>query len=150
MVAHHDSPSVFARTGGPRRDVAHVVHRQRQTFAPCAPRAKHRPEVSRVKLRDIAHARSGDKGDTATIALIAYRQSDFEWLRQAVTAERVVRYLGIEAHRNLARYELPSLGALTFVIPAALGGGVTCSLALDPHGKCLASLLLGMDVGERP
>jgi len=102
-----------------------------------------------MKLRDIAHTRSGDKGDISNISVIAYRAEDFELLRQAVTPQAVRRHLEGVVKGEVARYELPSLGALNFVLQRALGGGVTRSLALDPHGKCLAALLLDLEIRSR-
>jgi hypothetical protein len=99
-----------------------------------------------VKLRDIAHTRSGDKGDISNISVIAYRIEDFLLLRQAVTPQAVKERLTGIVKGNIIRHELPSLGALNFVLDRALGGGVTRSLALDAHGKCLAALLLGLEI----
>jgi hypothetical protein len=99
-----------------------------------------------VKLHQLAHARSGDKGDTANISLIAFRPGDFDLLRREVTAERVKRHLGAAVQGSVERYELPQLSALNFVLHRALAGGVTRSLALDIHGKCLSSCLLDLDL----
>ena len=91
-----------------------------------------------IQLGDIAHLRSGDKGDTAQISIIAYDAADYPLLVREVTAERIVTHLSELIVRRAIRYELPGLGALNFVLEGALGGGVTCSLALDTHGKRLA------------
>jgi len=99
------------------------------------------------KLRDLAHARTGDKGNTSNIAVIVYRQDDYELLRAELTAERVRDHFRGIVHGEVLRYELPRLGALNFVLHGALGGGVTRSLALDAHGKSLASSLLDIDIG---
>ncbi len=99
-----------------------------------------------MKLRDLAHARSGDKGDISNISVIAYRSEDFARLRQAVTPQAVKDCLGGIVKGEIVRHELPALGALNFVLQSALGGGVTRSLALDAHGKCLAALLLDMEI----
>jgi len=99
------------------------------------------------KLRDLAHARTGDKGNTSNIAVIAYRQDDYELLRTELSAERVRDHFRGIVHGEVLRYELPRLGALNFVLHGALGGGVTRSLALDAHGKSLASSLLDIDLG---
>ena len=102
-----------------------------------------------MKLREIAHSRTGDKGNTSNISVIAYRDEDFAFLREHVTPERVkTQFEGI-ATGDVTRYELPNLAALNFVIDGALGGGVTRSLALDAHGKSLSSLLLDLDLPER-
>jgi hypothetical protein len=95
-------------------------------------------------LGDIAHLRSGDKGDTAQISVIAYEAADYPLLVREVTVERVVTHLGGLLVRRAIRYELPGLGALNFVLDGALGGGVTRSLALDTHGKTLAAQLLDL------
>jgi hypothetical protein len=99
-----------------------------------------------VKLRDIAHTRSGDKGDISNISVIAYRLEDFALLQQAVTSDAVKAHLQGIVKGAVTRHELPSLGALNFVMDRALGGGVTRSLALDAHGKCLATLLLDLEI----
>lgn len=99
-----------------------------------------------MKLHDIAHARTGDKGDTSNISLIAYDPKDFQMLRTHVTPERVAAHFATFPADNITRYELPQLYALNFVIRNALSGGVTRSLAQDAHGKCLASVLLTMEV----
>jgi hypothetical protein len=98
------------------------------------------------KLRDIAHSRTGDKGDTSVISLIVRQPGDYETLRAFVTAERVRAHFDGIVRGDVARYEIPSLGALNFVLRQALGGGVTRSLALDAHGKALSSRLLDMDI----
>lgn len=98
------------------------------------------------KLRDIAHSRTGDKGDTSVISLIAFDEADFALLREHVTVERVERQFQGVATGEIRRYEIPSIGALNFVLHKALGGGVTRSLALDAHGKSLSSRLLDMDI----
>jgi hypothetical protein len=98
------------------------------------------------KLRELAHARTGDKGDTANIAVIAYARADYERLRTALTADRVRAHFHGIVQGEVRRYELPRLGALNFVLEGALGGGVTRSLALDAHGKSLGSALLDIEV----
>lgn len=103
-----------------------------------------------MKLRDIAHARSGDKGDISNISVIAYRLEDFDLLRQAATPQAVKDGLEGIAKGDVIRHELPALGALNFVLHHALGGGVTRSLALDAHGKCLAAVLLNLEVSAKP
>jgi hypothetical protein len=99
------------------------------------------------KLRDLAHARTGDKGDTSNIAVIAYDPADYDLLRAALTPERVQAFFRGVVRGEVRRYELPRLGALNFVMQGALGGGVTRSLALDAHGKSLGSALLEMELG---
>ena len=100
-------------------------------------------------LRQIAHARSGDKGDISNIAVIAYHMEDYAYLCRLLTASEVKRFLGAVVKGEVHRYEIPDLGALNFVLQRTLGGGVTRSLALDAHGKCLSSVLLSMKIEER-
>jgi hypothetical protein len=99
-----------------------------------------------MKLRSLAHARTGDKGETCTISLIAFREADYARLVRDVTAERVRALFDGIVRGDVVRYELPQLGALNFVMTRALGGGVTRSLALDAHGKSLSSALLGLEI----
>lgn len=97
-------------------------------------------------LRDIAHARAGDKGNRSTVSVIAYDIKHFAIIEKTVTAERVkLHYTGI-VKGDVERYALPQLGALNFVLHNALGGGVTRSLSLDAHGKCLGSAILSLDL----
>ncbi len=96
-----------------------------------------------MKLHDLAHGRTGDKGDTSNISIIAYRAEDFDRLLADVTADRVAAHLNQPASA-VTRYVLPQLCAMNFVLAGALKGGVTRSLALDAHGKCLSSILLEM------
>ena len=99
-------------------------------------------------LRDLAHSRTGDKGDTSNISLIAYEPADYPLLVRHVTAERVREHFAGIVRGDVARSELPRLGALNFVMEGALGGGVTRSLALDAHGKSLSSALLSMEIPD--
>jgi hypothetical protein len=103
-----------------------------------------------MRLRELAHARTGDKGDISNISVIAYKAADFVFLERELTAERVqVHFAGI-LRGVVRRYVLPGIGAMNFVMEGALGGGVTRSLALDAHGKCLASALLEIEIGDAP
>ena len=99
-------------------------------------------------LRELAHSRTGDKGDTSNISLIAYESADYPLLVWCVTAERVREHFAGIVRGEVTRYELPRLGALNFVMEGALGGGVTRSLALDAHGKSLSSALLSMAIPD--
>jgi phage tail sheath gpL-like len=101
-------------------------------------------------LRDIAHCRAGDKGDTLNVSVIAYDERDYAFLAQEVTVERVRAAFGPLVKGRITRYDLPNLGALNFVLEGALAGGVTTSLAADPHGKTLSALLVAMVLPERP
>jgi hypothetical protein len=99
-----------------------------------------------MKLRQLAHSRTGDKGNTSSISVIAYDERDYPLLFENVTPERVKAHFGDLVAGEVTRYEIPSLGALNFVLRQALGGGVTRSLALDAHGKSLSSALLDLDI----
>jgi hypothetical protein len=102
--------------------------------------------TNKVLLRDIAYSRAGDKGNRSTLSVIAYDIQHFAAIERAVTAERVKgHYTGI-VKGDVERYALPQLGALNFVLHDALGGGVTRSLCLDAHGKCLGSAVLSMTI----
>jgi hypothetical protein len=102
-----------------------------------------------MKLRDIAHSRTGDKGDTSNVSVIAYDEADYPFLCKYVTAERVCAHFAGIVTGEVTRYEMPAIGALNFVMTGALGGGVTRSLALDAHGKSLSSALLTLELPER-
>lgn len=99
-----------------------------------------------MKLRAIAHARAGDKGNVSNIAVFAYDPADHAFLREHLTAERVRTHFADLGDGRVTRYELPELAALNFVIEDALGGGVTRSLSLDAHGKSLSSSLLEIEL----
>lgn len=99
-----------------------------------------------MKLREIAHSRTGDKGNISNISLIAWHPEDYAMLAEQVTAEKVKAWFGDIVQGEVIRYELPELGALNFLMHKALGGGVTRSLALDMHGKGLSSALLDMPI----
>ena len=102
--------------------------------------------VKTLPLREIAHARSGDKGDTSNVGVIAYDEADFPLLREQVTVERVRALYGDLVRGEVRRYELPNIGALNFVLTGALQGGVTTSLSLDPHGKTRSSAILDLPI----
>lgn len=99
-----------------------------------------------MKLRELAHSRTGDKGNISNISVIAYREADYPILEKYVTAEKVKAFFSEIVKGEVVRYELPKLGALNFVLYDALAGGVTRSLALDTHGKSLSSALLDMEI----
>jgi hypothetical protein len=100
----------------------------------------------KAPLSRIAHTRSGDKGDTANIGVIAWRQEDYPILVREVTATRVKAYFGELVQGDVTRYELPNLGALNFLLDGALGGGGTVSLRVDAQGKTLGAALLGLEI----
>jgi hypothetical protein len=99
-----------------------------------------------TKLREVAHARSGDKGDTVNISLVAFHERDYPRLREQITVDRVKEAFGDLVRGEVRRYELPKISALNFVLYEALEGGVTRSLRLDAHGKSFASLLLDLEI----
>ena len=101
-----------------------------------------------MQLRELAHTRAGDKGDTSQISVIAYDPGDFAWIAEHVTAARVREHFEPFVRGEVTRYELPALGALNFVMHHALGTGVTRSLALDAHGKCLGAMLLELELPD--
>jgi hypothetical protein len=102
-----------------------------------------------MRLHELAHARAGDKGDISNISVIAYDPGDYAFLAEHVTASRVKALFAGIAQGDVVRYELPELGALNFVLQQALGGGVTRSSRLDPHGKSLSSALLELEIPDR-
>lgn len=99
-----------------------------------------------MKLRQLAHCRTGDKGDISNVAIIVYCPEDYFLVEQHLTAERVRAHLQGRVRGEVTRYCLPKLGAINFVLHDALTGGVTRSLALDPHGKCISGIILDLDV----
>ena len=99
-----------------------------------------------MKLWEIAHSRTGDKGNIANISLIAYDIKDYDLLREKVTSQKVKEWFGGMVKGEVVRYELPQLGAMNFVMQDALGGGVTRTLSLDMHGKGMSSYLLDMEI----
>ena len=101
---------------------------------------------TRVPLLRIAHGRSGDKGDTANIGIVARSAAAYAWLQQALTAEVVAGYMAHAARGPVTRYLLPGLQALNFTLEQALGGGGTSSLRYDPQGKAFAQMLLDLEL----
>jgi len=99
-----------------------------------------------MKLYEIAHSRAGDKGNTLTLSLIPYKESDYNMLCEKVTADKVKQHLREIVSGEIVRYELPNISSLLFVCHDALLGGVTTSLAMDTHGKTLSYALLEMEV----
>jgi hypothetical protein len=95
-----------------------------------------------VKLREIALARSGDKGDTVNITVIPYLEEDWPVLQERLTPEVVKATFGDLVEGEVVRYELQGIRALNFVLRGALGGGVSSSLRLDIHGKSYQSIML--------
>jgi hypothetical protein len=100
----------------------------------------------RIQLREIAHSRSGDKGDAVNLSVIPYREEDYDLVCREVTVERVRALFRNICHGEIVRYEVPNVFALNFVLENCLGGGVTKSLALDTHGKSYSFLLLSLEI----
>ncbi len=99
-----------------------------------------------MKLADLAHSRTGDKGNTSNISVIACHAAHYEHLCTYLTAERVRAHFAGVVFGEVQRFELPTLHAINFVMKHALSGGVTRSLALDAHGKSLSSALLDLEI----
>lgn len=100
----------------------------------------------KIKLIDIAHGRSGDKGDAANVGIIAYDANGYELISKYLTAEKVKSHFAGICLGEVERYELPNLKALNFILHNTLGGGGTVSLKLDAQGKTLAAALLRMEI----
>jgi hypothetical protein len=104
--------------------------------------------MAQRRLIELAHARSGDKGDTANIGIIALKPEYYEILVKEVTAERVQEHFKGVCLGKVERFELPNLGALNFLLHESLDGGGTLSLKADPQGKTYSSALLRMEVAD--
>lgn len=104
-----------------------------------------------VKLQHVAHVRSGDKGNTSNISVIAYDDAFYPLLKDQLTAERFKSFYGGAIKGEVERYCIDGLAAINFVAHGALGGGVSRSLSLDNYGKALSAAILGfeVDVPER-
>lgn len=100
----------------------------------------------KIKLRDIAHGRSGDKGDAANIGIVAYDDNGYEIIKKYLTAKKVKEHFKGICFGKIQRYELPNLRALNFVLYNTLGGGGTVSLKHDAQGKTLAAALLRLEL----
>ena len=100
----------------------------------------------KIKLIDIAHGRSGDKGDAANIGIIAYDADDYNIIKKYLTKERVKKHFEGICLGKVERFELPNLRALNFLLHDTLGGGGTVSLKHDAQGKTLAAALLRMEL----
>jgi hypothetical protein len=102
--------------------------------------------MTKIQLVHLAHARSGDKGDTANVGVIAYEPAHYDLLRKELTAARVKEHLGGLVRGEVQRFELPKIAALNFLLHQALGGGGTLSLRTDSQGKVLSSALLRLEI----
>lgn len=99
-----------------------------------------------MKLRELAYSRSGDKGDMSNICVFVYKPEDYASLAEKLTADSVKRHFGALVEGDVVRYEIPSAHGLNFVLYRALGGGVSMTLRVDPHGKSFQSLILDIDL----
>jgi len=99
-----------------------------------------------MKLSEMAHARSGDKGNHANIGVVANSQEGFEYLGRVLTAERVAEYFAAMQPSKVERFELPGIMAYNFLLYDILGGGASRSLRVDTQGKTLAIMLLEMQI----
>ncbi len=99
-----------------------------------------------IQLTELAHARSGDKGDTANVGLIAYKDEFYPLLKRKVTEERVKAHFGPIVKGAVERFELPNLSALNFLLHESLDGGGTLSLMTDAQGKTFSTALLRMKI----
>ncbi len=104
----------------------------------------------KVQLVRLAHARSGDKGDTANVGVIALREDIYPILVREVTSERVKNHFKGICKGDVERFELPNLGALNFLLHESLGGGGTLSLMTDAQGKTFSTALLRMEIEITP
>ena len=100
----------------------------------------------KISLFKLAHARSGDKGDTANVGIIALKGEFYPILVREVTAERVKQHFAEMVKGDVERFELPNLGALNFLLHESLGGGGTLSLMTDAQGKTLSTALLRLNI----
>lgn len=100
----------------------------------------------KIELTKLAHARSGDKGDTANVGVIALRDEFYPLLVREVTAEKVKAHFGAMVKGDVERFELPNLNALNFLLHESLGGGGTLSLMTDAQGKTFSTALLRMKI----
>jgi hypothetical protein len=99
-----------------------------------------------ITLGEIAHARSGDKGNHANVGVIAYTQAGYDYLQKELTVERLTRYFAALGPSGADRFELPRLGALNFLLYNALGGGASQSLRIDTQGKLLGTSVLELEL----
>lgn len=99
-----------------------------------------------MRLKEIAHARTGDKGNAVNISVIPYHDEDYPLLKEVLTSHKVKEFFKEICLGDVKRYEIDSICSLNFVLEQSLGGGVTRSLALDKHGKSLGMALLELEI----
>ncbi len=102
--------------------------------------------MKKVKLEELAFARSGDKGDVSNIGLMAKTRNIYEFLAKAITPEKVKEYFGGMVKGNVEIYAMPNIDSLEIILRRALGGGATCTLRFDQTGKSMGPVLLGMEL----
>jgi hypothetical protein len=102
--------------------------------------------LRKVQLREVAHARSGDKANLVNIGVIANKSEDYQLILETVTTEKVKEHFGWYVEGEVVRYEMPNIKAVNFVLHKALNGGAANSLRSDTLGKCFASALLRMEI----
>ncbi len=102
--------------------------------------------MPKMLLKELAHARSGDKGNTVNIGLFPYNEKDYQLLKEQVTPQRVKQHFGEMVQGEVIRYEVPNINAFNFVLRGALNGGASRSLRSDNLGKCFGANLLRMYV----
>ena len=102
--------------------------------------------MSKIKLVEIAHGRSGDKGDAANVGIVAYDDKGYEIIKKHLTTERVKKHFEGICFGKVERFEMPNIRALNFLLHNTLGGGGTVSLKHDAQGKTLAAALLKMEI----
>ncbi len=101
-----------------------------------------------MKLRELAHSRTGDKGDYSVISVISFKPESYEKIKKELTVELVRERFREICKGSVTRYEMPKIHALIFELEHALGGGVTRSLALDAHGKSLCYIMLDTELSD--
>jgi hypothetical protein len=99
-----------------------------------------------ITLGEIAHARSGDKGNHANVGVIAYTPAGYEFIRQQLSGQRVASFFASLSPTRVERFELPRLGALNFLLYNALGGGASQSMRIDTQGKLLGTAILELEL----
>lgn len=99
-----------------------------------------------MKLKDYAHIRTGDKGNDCNICVIPYKTTDYTWLKTILTVEKISSFYSEVCKGDVLRYDVDSIHAFNFVLKNSLGGGVTCSLCQDRHGKALGMALAELDI----
>jgi hypothetical protein len=106
--------------------------------------------TNKVRLGEVAYARSGDKGSAATLAVFARDPGDFPWIERCLTAAVVERFFAPMGCGSVKRYVLPRLGALNFVLPGVLAGGGSRSLRVDSQGKAIGQAALEIEIEREP